>query len=204
MYFDVRKKFEENEVTLCGDRFDVCTSFKYLGQYLSYNLSDSEDISIRLKSLYRRFFSIKSNFSKLSEDIVLFLFKSFCMIDFGLNIWNLKDVNRRDFKAFEIGYLKCIKSIYGLNKYASTHFTFNACNMLIFSHLVHFFQCRYFKRIFNDPRGLIYLIPTLKGGTLVNSITRLVKKHYNITIFDNDIDAIKARIIYVQMNERNI
>ena len=123
------------------------------------------------------------------------------MPDFGLNIWNFEQINKKSFRAFEIGYSNCIKSIYGLNKYASTHFVFNACNMLVLNHLVQFIQCRYFKRIFENRKGLIYLIPSVKGGTLVNSGSKIIKKNYNITIFDNDIDAIKARIFYIQNNE---
>ena len=123
------------------------------------------------------------------------------MPNFGLNIWNVKKVNRNDFRSFEIGYSNCIKSIYGLNKYESTHFIFNACNLLIFNHLVNFIQCRYCKQIFNEPKGLIYLIPSLKSGNLVTATLERVKKLYGISVFENDLDAIKARIFYIQRNE---
>ena len=203
LVFNKRKKEQRSKISLANEEFEVVHSYKYLGHILSYNLDETEDISFRLKSFYGKFFSIKKNFSYLPEDILLFLFKSFCLPNYGLNIWNLKDTQyKKDYRAFEIAYSNCLKSIYGLTKFSSTHFIFNACDMLIFSHYIHYLQCSYFKRIFEAPIGLMFILPSLKQGVLVNSICKIIRSTYQITIFDNPIEAIKSRIYYVQNRER--
>ena len=205
MIFSKRKMPYLNIITLDNDNFDICTTFKYLGYNLSYNLCDGNDITVRLKSLYLKFFSIRKTFYNLPEHIMLFLFNSFCSPNYGLNIWNLKNIlNKKDLKSFEVGYAKCIKNIYGLNKYTSSHFIFNASEMLLFKHYACYVQCRYFKDIFSNAKGIIYLIPSLKGGVIATSLQNVFKSSYNVSVFDNDIEALKARIFFVQKNEESI
>ena len=203
MLFDKKKKLQFENINLNGDIFEVCTKFKYLGYVITSDLSDTEDVSTRLKSFYLKFFSIKRNFTGIRYDILQHLFKSFCMPNYGLNMWNIGNIlNKKDYKAFHVAYSNCIKSIYDVSKFSSSHFIFNSCNMLMFNHYNIYVQCRYFKSIFDNPSGLIYLLPGLKNGTLIGTLKKFVREAYDITIFDNAIEAINSRIFFIQKLER--
>ena len=192
------------EQKLGADIFEYCEVYKYLGFHITYNLNDNIDIEKRLKDFYSKFYSIKSNFSNLNEEIFIFLFKSFCTPNYGLNLWNLnKFQNSKEFKAFKIAYSNAVKSIFGLSKFDSTHFIFNACNLLILDHHVNYVQCSYFLKLFKEPRGLIYLLPGIKHGYLFASISKIFKTTYKVSILDNDLDALKSRITYTQ-NQLNL
>ena len=187
---------------LGNDSFEYCDTFKYLGFHLTYNLNDVTDVEKRLKDFYAKFYSVKSNFSILSEDIFLFLFKSYCTPNYGVNIWNLQSTYKiKEYNAFKIAYSNAVKRIYNLNKFYSSHQIFNACHLLMLDHHINFVQCRYFVNMYREPKGLLYLLPgVVKQGVIFNSLSRIFKNTYGVSILDNDLDALKSRVIFVQQN----
>ena len=202
MRFSKNKKVLPKHQNIGMDYFAYCSRYKYLGHLITYNLNDNLDVEKRVKDFYSKFFSVKRNFSNLSEGILLYLFKSFCTPDYGLNLWRVDKIDgSREFRAFKVAYSNAVKSLYGLSKYSSTHFIFNASNILILHHLVNYTQCRFFKKLVNEPKGFLYILPTIRHGIIVDSLCRKMKQLYKVTVFDNDLDALKARILYVQRTE---
>ena len=78
------------------------------------------------------------------------------------------------------------------------------CNMLLLKNEIAERQVKYFARLLKNTNNLfklnnIYLL----HSSLFKNISTLFKKDYNINIVGNDIDAIKARIAWVQRNEHH-
>ena len=49
-------------ITLKNDTFDIVESIKYLGNILKYNLDDSLDVSQKLNTFYKSFYSVFRSF----------------------------------------------------------------------------------------------------------------------------------------------
>ena len=195
-------KFEP-EVTLHNEVFEVVSSYKYLGHIISHNLSDELDIEYRHRGFNLKFITIKRKFFRLPPDIILFLFKSYCNPHYGINLWNLECTLRNvSYKAFQICYSTAVKSIYGFSKYERNHFIFEICNMLLFRHYLVLVQLKYFRKILEQPHGLIYrLFHEIKYGCYINIFNNVFKEKYDVDIRHNDMDALKSRILYIQRNE---
>ena len=81
-------KLEPPTLTLCGLKLDFVDSFRYLGVNLCSNLSDSEDIIMKLRSLYATGNSLIRNFGQCSIDVKRQLFISYCSQFFCSALWS--------------------------------------------------------------------------------------------------------------------
>ena len=99
------KSRDIHKITLNGDNFEVVKSYRYLGHILTHNLSEDLDADLRLKAFNIKFLSLRRKFCRLPNEIFLYLFKSYCLPNYGLNIWNTAEIlDKKEFKAFEIGH----------------------------------------------------------------------------------------------------
>ena len=103
---------------------------------------------------------------------------------------------------FEVAYHNALKRIVGAPIVTSTHDIAEYCNMYMFKHYIAFLQIRYLKRILKSNNALMRLCcPLLMLGYHALSLSKLVKDRYQIDITENGVDAIGARISWVQRHE---
>ena len=133
---------------LGDDILAVPTSYKYLGHWVDFKLSDTEDIKLRINNFYSSFNSIIRDFKYVNKDTLLYLFNSYCLPDYGLSLWNSNSVfNSVIFKTFKTAYSKALKKICNVPVYASNHITAAECGQFLFEHLFSLTQARAYKRI---------------------------------------------------------
>ena len=76
----------------------------------------------RLNAFYAKFNWLFRNFKNVSIDVLYFLFKSFCVPDYGLPLWNIGEIVKRQiFKALETAFSRSLKRMLGVSLSTSIH-----------------------------------------------------------------------------------
>jgi hypothetical protein len=89
-------------------------TFKYLGHYITYNLSDNFDIQREIKSMFVRANILLRKFAKCSRAVKLILFKSYCLCMYGNALW--RSFHTGVYHKLYTCYNKCIKLFFGYSK----------------------------------------------------------------------------------------
>ena len=174
-----------------------------MGHYISFNFKDTDDITFRLNNFYASFNSILRDFSSVNKATFLFLFKSYCLPDYGLPLWNhATSFNSKIFKAFNVAFNKSLKRISGVPIFASSHITANECNILLLNHHTALTQARYLKRVMRSTNPLIKNYkPYMYEGFFMRNVLNVFNNVYNVNPLYEELDILMARIGWVQRHE---
>ena len=186
-----------------SDTLECVTEYRYLGHTIQRNLSDEKDVESRLQQFYAQFNMIYRKFHGVSIETFMYLFNSYCIPEYGLALWdNIEIVKKHIFKVLRVAYHNALKKIVGVSVSHSSHDVANYSNQFVFEHYFALLQTRYFNRTLRSNNAIIRLCrPFLKRGRLFTSLLTTLKKEYNISFTEYDLDTIKARISWVQRNE---
>ena len=109
----------------------------------------------------------------------------------------------KELKKFCVGYHKAIRKIVNAPYFYSNHHVCNSFNLLMFNHYINWISIRFAFRVIKSKNMLF-----MKLNNFFRHDSMLIRKVYKICnnygikdSLNNDIDAIKARIFYVQRNE---
>jgi hypothetical protein len=94
----------------------VINNSKSLGYFLSVDEDHNVDILNQNRLLYASTNLLMRKFSQCSKDVKLSLFYAFC-IYYGKFLWNRYNVTV--IRRFEAAYSKCVKTLFGYDKYHS-------------------------------------------------------------------------------------
>lgn len=188
---------------LNNHQLNVVGSTKYLGTILSDDLREKNDMIRCRNSFFNSFNSILRKFSSLDSYTLMFLFKSYCTHMYGADLWMTLRGCSQVFKQFSIGYHKAIKKIFQVSTRESNHDICNFAGAMTFKHLINFIQIRTIVRLYSSP--CLFLMKNLyvfKCMFFIQKVRRIFEMEYGVGgLIDNDMDAIKARILYVQARE---
>ena len=150
-----------------------------------------------------KFNSVLRNFKNVSLDTLLFLFKSYCQPEYGLSLWNPNIIlSRHLFKCFETTYSNALKKILGVPVHSSSHITADICNHFLLKHHLAYLQACYIKRLLRSENLLIKIcLPFLKYGYLCSAVEKHFYDAYNVAMWENDLDVLRARIEWIQKHE---
>ena len=197
----------------CNNRFNVYIDntvvsindkYKYLGCIFSNNDSESLDMERCLNAFNRSFGGLISKFPNLNIDMLMYLFQMYCLSFYGAELWINRRRSRAIFNRLSISYHAALKRIIGVPKFYSNHIVCGILGKLTFEHFINLKITKYFFwiRNCNSPcivRHKYYLLNTSFISQYVNS-TWL--KKYNVpNVLNNDIQALIARIYYIQNRE---
>ena len=79
----------------------VVKAYKYLGHWISDNLSDEMDINCNIKRLYTTSYSLSNRFRNCSKYVCILLFKTFCSNMYLCSLW---DTDNAYFKKIQVAY----------------------------------------------------------------------------------------------------
>ena len=123
------------------DKYEVVDSYKYLGHVIHQSLHDESDVELRLNSFYASFNSVFRKFGNVNKNTLLFLFKSYCLPNYGLPLWNSsKIISNRFFKAFVIAFSDAMKKMSKVPRHTSSHNLAKDLHILLFNHYFIFVQ----------------------------------------------------------------
>ena len=190
-------------IVLIDQQFNVVSNFKYLGNFLTFNLDDEIDINFKLNSFYRSFNLMYRSFMGMNIEVLLCLFNSLCSPQYGIPLWTSSNVfNKQYFRTFEVAYNNALKSMVGCPRYASSHVTAEICQQLMLRHGVSLVQARYINSLIKKNNPILKMnISIIKNCHSFSFICKYFNNLYNINVLDNPIDIIISRINWTQLHE---
>ena len=183
------------------------TTYKYLGFLITSSLNNIEDITRARNKFYSEFNFLLRHFNFADSYVKLFLFKQYCLQIYGSELWFRNDRSLSGLKQFAVGYHKAIKKILGLSYHESNHYSCQEANMLVFSHYINKIKIMTALRLFLHPCEYFKKIFTFLSvsSEFLADVQDTLSEIYNIdSCFENDRDAILARIMFVQNHEKQL
>ena len=165
------------EFKLKGVTLHVVATYKYLGNYISKDLSD-DDINRQRRTLYVQGNIILRKFSMCSLEVKLTLFRSYCSPMYGVQLWwNYK---KSTLNRLHIAYNNILKLFIDTSKYESTSllctlFDVQCCQSVI-RNMVYSFMCRL-------GSSVNYILNDILSSSL--RFTSRVRKHWNKLLYVN-------------------
>ena len=99
------------QIYFCGQLLEFCNSVCHLGHYLTYNLSDGEDIVFRSHDFLKKGNLLFYNFKFCSPSTLTFLLRCFCLSLYGCALWRL---DSKAITGIEVAFNKVLRRIWNL------------------------------------------------------------------------------------------
>ncbi len=190
--------------TLNNKQLSIVDDFKYLGIALTSNMRNDKDIRRCELAFLRQFYSIFRKFSYADESTLCFLFSSHCMSFYGSEIWCDRRGSKSSLRTLEVTYHKCIKKVMKVPIHTSNHLICEKTGFFVFKHLINWKMISFFFKLIRTESKcfLPHICHFLSYSELIRNVKEIFFDDYNIiNVFENDIDAIRSRIEFVQSRE---
>ena len=190
-------------ITIKGIIFESIKETKYLGTILSSDFKIHKDVDRSCFSFLKQFNAVFHKFSFLNRDVKAFLVQSYCMSFYGSDLW-FDYKNKRVFHGFAVAYHKALKRLAGLAPWDSNH---RACEILKFPIFIHNINSRLISYFFSLVYSKSPCLSTLRyyfryNSFLMSNVSNIFRDQYGvINVLQNDLAALKSRIVFVQSNE---
>ena len=98
-------------IKFCGLPLEFSNTVVHLGNILSFDLNDSEDILLKCRDMLTKFNALLSCFPNLDPTILTYLFQSYCLSLHGSALWN---ISSRSLQSLEVSFNKVLRRIWKL------------------------------------------------------------------------------------------
>ena len=179
----------------------------YLGFVLQSDLSNSEDIYRMLSKFYKDFNCVLRKFSFTGKEVLLYLFKQFCLQFYGCELWIGNSHSLGTLKQFSIGYHKAIKKIIQVSYHESNHYACQEAHLFTFEHLVNKIKISTAYRLSKNPCEFFVKVKDFMkfSSVLYTDVHELLQRKYGVdSLIDNDYEALIARIGFIQNHEEQM
>ena len=179
----------------------------YLGFILQNNLNDSEDIYRMLHKFYKDFNCILRKFSFTDKEVLLYLFKQYCLQFYGSELWIGNRWSSGALKQFGIGYHKAIKKIIKVSYHESNHYACQEAHLFTFEHLVNKIKISTAYRLITNPCDFFIKVKDFMkfSSALFRDVHELLQEKYGVdSLIDNDCEALIARITFIQNHKEQM
>ena len=123
---------------------------------------------------------------------------------YGIELWDEFQGSKGSLKSLKITYHKCMKWMLGLPRWAGNHDICDTFQSLTLTHRINYEIFKFMFRIMKSGSACIAPFKRFlfeKSEFFRNGI-KIANEIYGITdLFENDIEAIYARLVYVQATE---
>ena len=177
---------------------------KYLGVSFSNDDNNSSDVDRCCNSFLRQFNSMYHKFNYLKKDMLKFLFGAYCSSFYGAENWFEILNKERSIRKIGIAYHNAIKRICGLMKWDNNHTACDNLGLPIFKHFLMKKILIYFLSVCHSKSASLgSLRHYFKNQSFfVRMLTLRFEQLYQVNDFmNNDVDALLARIDFVQRTE---
>ena len=191
-------------IICCNSILKFETEVKYLGYNVSFNMCNKSDIILHRNNFYKQFNVVLRKFYDLDVNIILNLFKTYCLQFYGSCLWFYNFGTKKNLDQFAVAYHKAIKKILRIPYGASNHDCCELVDMLTFKHFLNLKKIKFLFGIFNTSSNFISksLMFLKMNSVFLSEMDSVFNDVYSITdILDNDLDAIISRIFYIDRRE---
>ena len=205
LVFMLKKKLDIQKRFFIGSQpVSHIDSIKYLGFYLTHNLSNEEDINSKRNKFYSEYNQILRKFSSVAENVKLFIFKQYCLQVYGAELWFGDRRSKASLKQFAIGYHKAIKKLIGVSYHESNHYACQQAQTLTFEHFLNSLKMQFMLRLNSSPCPFIEKILKYLSVSSVffREVIDVSADKYQIDdLIENDRQAVVSRVSFVQNHE---
>jgi len=191
-------------VNINGSVLERVHSIKYLGVYLSDDMRLDRDIDRVLDLFLRQFNSMFYKFRFTSTNVLSFLFKRYTSSFYGLDMWSEHLLMSRHIHKVSVAYHKSVKKVANLNLWDSNHRACESIGVDTFPHLVSKRLLSHYVTLMttNCPALKVLRYHFLYNSRVKTNLDKVFVEQYGLSNFiENDVDALYARIMYVQRTE---
>ena len=186
---------------------ELVTTITYLGFKLQNNLNDSEDIYRVLNKFYKDFNCILRKFSFTGKEVLLYLFKQYCLQFYGCELWIDSYRSLSAIRQFSVGYHKAIKKIINVSYHESNHYSCQEAHLFTFEHLLNKSKIATAFRLMKNPCEFFMKTKDFISfsSVLYRNVFKLLQQTYGVdSLADNDYEALLARISFAQNHEEQM
>ena len=101
----------EAPFVFCGVSLTLLPSVLHLGNKLSHNLQDDEDVMLKCRQMTKAANGLFATFGRIDPSVLTFLFESYCLSLYGACLWKL---SCKSLRSLEIAFNKCLRKIWKL------------------------------------------------------------------------------------------
>ena len=204
MVFNNKSKSQLPIFKLENTVLEIVHQCKYLGIIFSSDLNNKLDIVKCEKSFLKQFYAIYRRFHFVDSNVLKFLFKAHCTSFYGKELWfDLKGCVSV-FNNLAVNYHKCLKKILGLSWGHSNHDVCEKIGIHTFKHFINNSLISYYFNFLNSESPCIvrHKMYFKYYSCYSDLIASEFKKTYSLSnLLENDLDAIKSRISFVERRE---
>ena len=201
------KSYPVKSFTVERENIEFVTSFRYLGFMIKDNLRNNDDIDDKRNRFYKEFNCLLRKFHFVDKDILLYLFKQYCLQIYGAELWIRDNKSAGNLKQYSIGYHKAIKKILNVSTHESNHFVCQEAGVYIFDHYINMLKISAGIRFMTKSCDFIaknFAFFTV-SSFLLRDLYDILSNIYDLeSLLENDKEAIMSRITYVQNHESQL
>ena len=118
-------------VLINGKKVDFISEQKYLGYYVTDNMTDDKDINRQIRQIYTKGNSIVNKFKACTEDVKAELFRIYCMNMYCCTLW--ANYSKAALKRLKVAYKTVFRKMFNISTKSGSTTMFmlrQACNPL--------------------------------------------------------------------------
>ena len=199
-----KKKSKIPTLFLNNNKLKNVMHCKYLGIIFTENLCNKDDILRCELSFLKQFYSIYRRFHFVDRKILTFLFKSHCLSFYGSELWFSLRGCITTFKNLSINFHKCIKKMGNVSWFTNNHDICEEFGLQTFKHFINKKILYFINSLMNSKSPCFnkHKIYFKNFSCSIKMINKLFFEAYSIcNVSCNDLDAVKARIDFVEARE---
>ena len=167
-------------------------------------MREKEDIKRFQSSFNRKVGMTLRKFHATDIDVKMRLFKTLCTDMYGIELWDDVSGCSSVLKPLAVSYHYALKRIIGLSKRDSNHYACYLLDELTFEHMCNYRMLKFFHWLSGSQSACIVANKHyfMNNSRIKHRIDKIFYDKYNIeNVMCNDIDAVEARMKYVQFRE---
>ena len=157
----------------------VCSETKYLGHYISDDLSDDKDIHRQRCKLYAQANMLMRKFHKCSIDVKVSLFKAYCTPLYTAHLWS--DYRARSLQKLKVAYNDALRLLVRVPRWHSASQLFVNLGVPTFQALLRNLMYKFMCRLDKSDNSLIVSLTNPVYSS--NRFSSLIRRHWRSCLY---------------------
>lgn len=158
-------------VNLCGTPLNRVQKFKYLGHWVTEDLSDSVDIERERRALSVRCNMLARRFARCTNEVKVTLFKAYCQSFYTCSLW--ATFTQRAYNALRVQYNNAFRILFGLPRFCSASAMFAQARTNDFYGIIRSRSASLLSRVRGSPNTILRALADREDSLMMQRWMRL-------------------------------